>query len=153
MFKAVLLVMGRGKELSVEERGRICGLREVRHSIKYIARRLKRSRTCVRAALQLQQVKSVAGRPTLLKSRDLRRVVREAETGSYTSVQLTDKLELKCSARTVRRILHGVDWIVYTKMGCTLPFTREHGKARQLWAKSHVMMGTYWDVVIFSDEK
>ena len=100
--------MGKGKELSDEERGRTRGLREVGHFIKDIARRLKRSRTWVRAALQLQQVKNTADRPTLRTSRDLRRIVREVETGSYTSVQLTDKLELKCSARTVRCILLGV---------------------------------------------
>ena len=72
---------------------------------------------------------------------------------SYTYVQLTDKLELKCSARTFHRILLGVDWLVYTKMDYTVPLTRKHKKARQLLAKSHVMMGTDWDACIFSDEK
>ena len=86
MLNSILQVMGRGKELSDEERGRIRGLRAVGHSINDIARRLKRSRTSVRAALQLQQVKSTTGRPALLRSRDLRRFVREAATGSYTSV-------------------------------------------------------------------
>ena len=107
-MNAILQVMGRRKELSDEERGRVRGLREVEHSIKDIARCLKRSRTCVRAALRLQQVKSTTSRPSLLTSRDLRRVVRKAVTGIYTSVQLADKLELTCSARTVRRILLGV---------------------------------------------
>ena len=86
MLNGILQVIGRGKELSGEERGRIRGLREVRHSIKDIARRLKGSRTCVQSVLQLQQVKSTKGRTTLLTSRDLRRVVQEEATGSYTSV-------------------------------------------------------------------
>ena len=142
MLNAILQVMGRRKELSDEERGIIRGLREVEHSIKDIARCLKRSRTCVRAALRLQQVKSTTSRPSLLTSRDLRRVVREAATGSYTSIQLTDKLEIKCCVRTVRRILLGVYWLAYTKMDCILSPTREHKKVRQLKAKSHVMTGT-----------
>ena len=71
----------------------------------------------MRAALQLQQVKSTTGRPTLLTSRELRHVVREAATGAYTSIQLANKLELKCSARTVHRIHLGVYWLVYTKNG------------------------------------
>ena len=87
-------------------------------------------------------VKSTTGCPTLLTSRKLRRVVLEAAKESYTSIQLADKLELKCSARTVRRIPLRVDWLVYTKMDCTLPFTRENKKARQFWANRYVMMGT-----------
>ena len=114
------------KELSDGEAGRIRGLREVGHSTNDIARRLKRPRICVEASLQFQQVKSTTGRPTLFTSLDLRRVVQEAAKGRYTSVQLTDKLELKCSTRTVHRILLGVDWLVYTKIYCTLPLTREH---------------------------
>ena len=50
---AVLKVIGRGKELLDEKWGSILGLREVGTSIKDIARRHKRSRTFVRAALQL----------------------------------------------------------------------------------------------------
>ena len=79
--------------------------------------------------------------------------MREAATGIYTSLQLTDKLELKCSARTVRRMVLGVDWLVFTEMDCTLPLTREHKKERQVWAKSHVMVGTDWDAVIFSERE
>ena len=70
---------------------------------------------CVQAALQLQQVKSTTGRLNLLKSRDLRHVVRE----EATAIQVDDNLGLKCSAWTVRRILLGVDWLVYTKIDCT----------------------------------
>ena len=121
---------GERKELSDEERGRIRGLRDVGNSIKDIAKRLKRSRTFVQAKLQLRQVKSTTSRPSLLTSCDLRRVVREAATGIYTSIKLTDKMELKCSTRTLCRILLGVDCLVYTNMVCTLPLTRENKKAR-----------------------
>ena len=142
MSNAILQVMGREKELLDQVGEIIRGLCEVGHSIKDIARRLKRSRTCVQAELHLQQVKSTTGRPGLLTSRDLRRVVLEAATVSCTYIQLSDNQELKYSARTVRCILLSVHWIVYTKMDCTLPLTHEHNKARQLWAKSHVMMET-----------
>ena len=141
MLNAILQVMER-KELSDGEAGRIRGLREVGHSTNDIARRLKRPRICVEASLQFQQVKSTKGRPTLFTSRDLLRVVREAATGSYTSIQSTDKLEIKCCVRTVRRILLGVYWLANTKMDCILSPTREHEKVRQLKAKSHVMTGT-----------
>ena len=38
-------------------------------------------------------------------------------------------------------------------MDCNLPLTRYHKKERKLWAKSHGMMRTDWNAVIFSDEK
>ena len=128
-----------GKKKRVEK---IRGLREVGYSIKDIVRPFNRSCTCVQAVLQLQQVKSTSNRPTFLTSRELRRVMPEATTGSHTSIQLADKMELKCSARTVRRILLDVDWLVYTKMDCTSHLTRKNMKEIQLWAKSHVMIGS-----------
>ena len=103
--------------------------------------------------MQLQQVKSTTSCPILLTIREVRRIMLEAATGCYTSVQVTEKVELKCSARTVRRILLGVEWLFNTKMDCTIPLSREHKKAKQVWAKIHGIMGTDWDAVIFLDEK
>lgn len=147
--------MGRGRELTDEERGRIRGLREAGVAIRAIARKTKRSPTCVRNALQPQQPTktSTRGRKTLLTTRDVRRLLRAAATGAYTAAQLKDALDFSVSARTIRRVLSGVDWLVYTKMDSTLPLTPAHKQARQSWAKTHVTMGKEWDGVIFSDEK
>ena len=55
---------------------------------------------------------------------------------STDGTQLADKLELKCFAWTVRRILFYVDWLFYTKMDYNLPLTREKKKVRQLWPRA-----------------
>uniref|UniRef100_H3GN86 Tc1-like transposase DDE domain-containing protein n=1 Tax=Phytophthora ramorum TaxID=164328 RepID=H3GN86_PHYRM len=128
--------MGRGPLLTEAERGRIHGLSEGGFSIRAIAEKTKRSRDCVQRALKTGSTRRrTAGRKPSLTKRQTRRIVRKACTGDYSSTRLKEDLSCSCTARAIRRLLAGVDWLDYAKMDNTLPLTKQHKLARLDWAK------------------
>ncbi|KAJ0395854.1 hypothetical protein ATCC90586_007808 [Pythium insidiosum] len=155
--------MGRYPRLSKDERGHIRGLREAGLTIKAIAARLGRSTGAISKALkqrrslpkalkQRRSLPKVSGRKPKLSDRALRRLLRAASTGLNSSAKLVDRCELRCGARTVRRLFR-VDYLVYTKMDRTLALTKKHKEARLAWARQHLFAGEMWSSTIFSDEK
>ncbi|POM60448.1 Transposase [Phytophthora palmivora] len=79
-----------------------------------------------------------------------------AAKGNYSARQLKSELNLSASARTIQRVLAGVDWLVYTKMDNTLPLSAEDKVAREEWAWARISntdAAGFWDSIIFSDEK
>ncbi|KAL3661676.1 hypothetical protein V7S43_013435 [Phytophthora oleae] len=61
----------------------------------------------------------------------MRLLVCTASMGQLSAKQLKLELELSTSVRTIQRVLAGVDWLVYTKMGNTLPLSAEDKRARE----------------------
>ncbi|KAJ0390769.1 hypothetical protein ATCC90586_011006 [Pythium insidiosum] len=92
------------------------------------------------------------GPKPIITDREARLVVRAANTGDYTARQLHDAFSLKCSVRTVQRLLQRVDHLVYTKMDRTLPLDAAHMAARLEWSEKMVLF-TQWTNTIYSDEK
>jgi transposase len=147
--------MVRGSFLTAEEKGEIRGLARGGFSEREIALMMRRSRGAVRDALHKTNTDEPRRPrpPPVLSERDVRRLVRLAAQGNHTAGQLKRELELECSARTVQRVLDRVDFLVYTKMDCTLDLTPEHRARRLEWAKIYVTMGEEWENTVFSDEK
>uniref|UniRef100_H3GUW3 Tc1-like transposase DDE domain-containing protein n=1 Tax=Phytophthora ramorum TaxID=164328 RepID=H3GUW3_PHYRM len=146
--------MGRGPSLTEAERGRIQGLSEGGFSIRAIAEKTKRSRDCVQRALKTGSTRRrTAGRRPSLTKRQTRRIVRKTSTGDYSSTRLKGELSCLCTARTIRRLLAGVDWMDYAKMNNTLPLTKQHKLARLDWAKRMIVQPDMWPTIVFSDEK
>lgn len=149
--------MGRGKPLTEEERGRLVTHSEVGLGVREIVRRVIRSTDAVRRVLGRHppaKKKPHKDRRPILKTREVRRVVRSAATGDFNSRQLESKFDLTCFTRTVRRLLSQLDFLVYRKMERTLPLTPTHREARIRFA-TH-MLATHshrWEQTIFSDEK
>ncbi|KAG6953500.1 hypothetical protein JG687_00012359 [Phytophthora cactorum] len=115
--------------LSDEERGRIRGLNEGGFSIRAIARTVKRSLAAPR------RNRRQPGRKPSVSERLARLLLRKAASGDNTATQLKIECNSKCSARTIRRLLSGVDWLIYSKMENTLALTAVHKAHRLAWAK------------------
>ncbi|KAL3658395.1 hypothetical protein V7S43_016531 [Phytophthora oleae] len=124
--------MGGGLPLTDIERGRIQGLDEAGFGLRKIARQVKRSVGAVHRVLYvLPSLRKKPGPATKLPDRDVRLLVRTASMGQLLAKQLKVELELSTSVRTIQRVLAGVDWLVYTKMGNTLPLSAEDKRARE----------------------
>ena len=80
-----------------------------------IAYAVNRSRDAAMRVVSGHVGRISTGRPQNLSDRALRVLVRTAASGNFSATQLHHQLELKCSVRTVRRILQCVDWLSYTK--------------------------------------
>nr|CCA18931.1 Transposable element Tc3 transposase putative [Albugo laibachii Nc14] len=83
----------------------------------------------------------------------IRRIVRVAQTGQYSSSQIIPTLNLTVSARSVRNVLAREDTLRYVKRKSIPMLTKAHKLARLEWAREFVTFGEKWESVIFSDEK
>ncbi|KAG6942097.1 hypothetical protein JG687_00019261 [Phytophthora cactorum] len=133
---------------SDEEWGRIRGLSEGGFSIRAIARTVKRSLAAPR------RNRRQPGRKPIVSERLARLLLRKAASGDYTAAPLKIERNCKCSTRTIRRLLSGVDALIYTKMENTLALTAVHKAHRLAWEKRMVVTPqTDWERIIFFDEK
>ncbi|KAG6615636.1 putative retroelement [Phytophthora cinnamomi] len=145
--------MGRGKVLSKEEHWWVVGLADAGLSLHEIERRTGRARTSLKRVVAEERgpqsdtdtgKAGKAGRQASLSERETRLLVRAAATGAHTAAELKSKYGCKASLRTVQRLLHDVDFLVYTKMDQTLPLTAAHKQARMLLAETHILtLGKY----------
>ncbi|KUF95487.1 Metallophosphoesterase domain-containing protein 1 [Phytophthora nicotianae] len=138
--------MGHGKALSEQEHWFIVGLHGGGVSLHEIARKTGRSRTSVPNAIKAERGPKEdsggerrAGRQPVLTERELRQLVRAAETGEFFASELKTKLGIKASVRTIQRVLQRVDHLVFTKMDRTLPLTAAHKVARMQWAEEYIL--------------
>ncbi|POM59917.1 putative retroelement [Phytophthora palmivora] len=140
--------------LNDQERGCIQGLREGGISIRAISRKVKRSREAVERALATPcRERRRPGLKPIISERLARLLLLKATSGDYTDAQLKIECKCQCSARTIRRLFFGVDWLVYTKIENTLAFTAKHKSHRLDWAKIMVITPQKErEKIIFSDE-
>ncbi|KAG3049645.1 hypothetical protein PI125_g26550 [Phytophthora idaei] len=137
--------MGRGKALTDQEYRWIIGLHDGGVSLHEFARKIGRSRTCVRKAIKEEHGPqsdsgsegSRAGRRPALTEREVRQLVRAA--GDKFAAELKTELGIEASVRTVQRLLQRVDQLVYTKIDRTLPLTAAHKVTRMSWAEEHIL--------------
>ncbi|KAJ0395580.1 hypothetical protein ATCC90586_009084 [Pythium insidiosum] len=139
----------------IENVSRVKGLCEAGWSLRDIAASVGCSAaTASRVVRGVKKASKKRGPRDKLTSREFRRLVRTAASGEYSSAALKARLDLPCSARTIRRVLSGVDFLVYSKMERTLPLAPSHVAARLAWAHDMVFVGEErWKSIIFSDEK
>ena len=148
--------MPRGRALSDFEKGQISAMSATGTSQRAIARAIERSKTVVQAYLRdpdAYNATSRPGRPSSLTPATVRRIVRAAQTGQYSSSQLVHSLDLSVSARSVRGVLARENTLRYVKRKSSPVLKKAHKLARLEWARASVTLGAGWESVIFSDEK
>src|SRR5690348_2276016 len=108
--------MPRGTSLSDYEQGQISAMNVAGRSQREIAVAIRRSKTVVQAYLRdpgRYNTTQRSGRRSSLPVTTVRRIVRAAQTGQYSSSQLVRALDLTVSARSVRRLLAREDTLRY----------------------------------------
>ena len=109
-----------------------------------IAHAVNRSLDAVMRIVSGHVSRTSASRRKNLSDRALRVLVRTAASGNFSATKLHYHLEMKCSVRTVRRILQCVDWLSYTKMKNTLHLSDMHKVRRLAWSGEMLILPSAW---------
>lgn len=148
--------MPKSTHLSDAEKGKILAFRECGLSGHEIATRINRSKTVVYNYLKNPEKygqQKRTGRPPSLTPRQTRAVIRRACLKKQTSNHIKRELQLSCSSRTVRTVLNKNPNVRFSKFKSLPPLTKQHKINRINFAKKHVVFGSKWRDVVFSDEK
>lgn len=149
--------MGRGRELSTEEKAKV----DVRHrqgySYQSIADIIKRSKTAVGnhiRRLKGDKAPKNPGRPTKLTPIVRRALIRHALREKLTARQLSERTQVGVTVRTVQSVLQEDDRMVYGKIKARPALKRRHIRDRYKWAKQMSFKTvSEWRKVVFTDEK
>lgn len=150
--------MGRNRDLTQEEKGKIAALSLASWKVTDIARAINRSRCAVYNYLKNAQnhgtKRKNAGRKQKLSSRQKRLICKEASKGIYSVKEIRNVLKLDVCVETVRAVLHEDNRFQYCKPTLTPWLTEQHKKRRLEWAQKYVRYtDNQWRETIFSDEK
>lgn len=144
--------MGRAKQLSTREKGKIDAYSDLNLSITDISRRIRRSFNVVKSYLQNKENygHNYKGRQKKLSTRDRRRLCRAASNSTKTSRMLKSELNLNVSRHTICRELKDKK-IVHQKVQRRPNLTPTHKEARLNFCRKNMQLNfaTVW----FSDEK
>lgn len=123
--------MGKKQLLSQRERGKIDAYLSLGISKRTIARRLRRSVTCVTTYVRdgAEYGRNYRGASRKLTSRDIRRVTNIARNKQISAKAIKSELELQVSLSTIRRTLKN-NQIQYTKMKCQPRLSSRHKTQR-----------------------
>ena len=148
--------MGRGKDLTEEEKAVISALVADKMSVRNIATRIERSKSAVHQYIVASKQGNNANRPgrkSSISKVQHRAIVRAASTGKQTAREIRDTYGCKVTVRRVQQLLRCAPNLNYRKMVCGPSLSSKHKEARVKWAKDYVHWRTRWRRVIFSDEK
>lgn len=150
--------MGRGKDLTSEEEGKIAALSLAKWRVTDIAIAIGRSRHAVTNYLtriaNTGDRRKNCGKASKLSPRAKRLICKEAATGLYSMRQVRDRLKLDVSVEAVRLVVQCSNKFVYCKPLRTPWLTDKHKRNRLEWAAKHVRFtDLQWRETIFSDEK
>jgi len=146
-------------ELTPFQRGLVVGKASVGQSFRSIATSLKCSISTVSDTVlksaERDKGRSLprTGRPKLYSKRDVRKLVRIArQKPKLTYKQLKAEADMKCSRRTITRILDTYN--IHKWRAAKRPMLTEvHAKARKKWAQEHINWDLdKWKYIIWSDE-
>lgn len=124
--------------------------------MKAIAAEIGRSPTVVRNYLMNPNAygkKKKGGRPSILKKSEKDKIIKMAKTGKFFAREIKIATKVKCSLRTVQKVLQECDELVFTKKKKAPMLLPRHIVARKEFAFHHISNETPWSRVIFSDEK
>lgn len=148
--------MGRGKEVSDYERGRIEALYNEGHTLDFIADQINRSKKLVFNYIHRgpdQPPGKSTGRPKLLDDRDERNIARHASNQVTSARKIKTELSLPVSVSTVGRILRANPHLQHEKKLRKPKISEAHAVQRVAFAHEHLQWTDQWKRVIFSDEK
>ena len=146
--------MGKGKQLTSEEVGKIMAYRDQGLSMEQISIKIGRSKCVICHLLKDPEnygKKKLPGRS--LSPRDQSLVLRLARTQHLNSTQIQERIETSASTSTIRRVLQQDQFMKFSKLKKKPKLELRHAKARIEFAEKHIRNRTNWDKIIFSDEK
>ncbi len=149
--------MGRGKDLSIEEKSRIHALHDGGMSLRDIEaviqnRSLGAIQQCVKKyVLGVETVRP--GAKPCLSARECRAIIREVSNRTTSTKRVKAALNLQCSTRTISRVIKKSGIIVYKKKSRKPILSRQQRQRRVDWARAKLQWGARWKNIVFSDEK
>ncbi|OXA46448.1 Transposable element Tc3 transposase [Folsomia candida] len=149
--------MPTGKPLSEYQLGQIDLLREQGASQSRISQFLGCSQSAISNYVnskthQALQISSI-DRPSILTSRDERKIGKLAATGQYSIREIQRELPFNFSKDTIHRSLTNNTDLEWRKKLTQPPLTQRHKDARLDFARTHMSWDKEWRKVIFTDEK
>lgn len=152
----VVTSMGRGKTLSLEERGRIQAYRQERYSNREIARKIGRSTWVINN--YLKDVENYGnnrrGRTaTATTERERRAILRVASNSCATARQIRGRVGSDASVRTIQRVIKKCPHLKRRRLVKKPLLLEHHREARFEFSRNHRNWADEWKTVIFSDEK
>lgn len=148
--------MGRGKQLTTEEKKIISRMASRNLTIAEISRNTGRSRKVISNYLKAPEfygIKKSPGRPHVLTAREKRAILRAASNSSSTARQIAVSAGVKTHARNIRRLLQRSPRIQRKKLQKTPSLSETHKLNRKVFAREHVQWTAEWLRVLFTDEK
>ena len=144
--------MGRNNQLSERERGKIDAYNQLNLSKRDISRRIRRSVHVVSnyMANKTAYGKNFKGRPTILTSRDNRRLRKAASNSQKSATALRNELGIDVSRSTITRSLKKMN-VMPKRMKCKPPLTANHKRDRMRFCRQYLQQD--WSKVWFTDEK
>jgi transposase len=144
--------MGRCKQLSEREKGKIIAYKALNLAKRDIARRLRRSVHCISTFLEKGEEygKNFYGRPRVLTSRDCRRLRNAASNSKKSIMKLRNELLFTASVATISRRLKEMG-VVSKCMKRKPTLTATHKTARMEFCRVYLRQD--WSTVWFTDEK
>lgn len=144
--------MGRGKRLSLIERGKISAYADQGKSKRWIGRKIGRSEKVVRNLLKDEtnygSKKTGPKKPTKVTPRLRRQIIKSVSNQVTSSAKVKSELGLDISARTIRDVIKKDPSIRYEKMKTKPKLTSEHKEKRLSFARNVMSWTKEWNKVI-----
>ena len=148
--------MGKAKQLTSYEKGRIDGLDDGSRSYREIALLINRSKDVVRNYIKDKAKYGQnwsGGRPKATTAIERKKIIAMASNKIISSKKIKDNLGLTCSRTTVCRVMSSSEVLRLKKMKKQPNLTNTHKANRLIWAKKYFSWTEEWRSVIFTDEK
>lgn len=139
--------MPHAKRLSEIEQGQVSALRDAGHSLRQIAKQLKRSVNCISQFFKNGRRcdKFSTGRPRVLTPRDENHIRRLVSNTTISANQVRAEISTTASKSTILRAIHRNDNIVRQQMKKAPMQKPQHKQARVAFARAN--MNLDWDKV------
>lgn len=148
--------MGRGKQLTDEEKGKIVAYRESGLKQRAIAKKIRRSQNVVSHFLRNQSGygKNMKGGTYKATTNADRRAILRAASNSRDSVaKIKQKTGVAASVSTVRRVIKKSGYLKRLKIKKKPPLNNVRKTKRLQFARQYMSYKKEWQNIVFSDEK
>ena len=148
--------MGRGHDLTAEEKAAISAFVEMGCPVINIAKRMNRSKSAISKYLNRgneENARQRCGRKAILNRRDHARIFALATKDHQSTREISNGYPKRISHTTVLRSLHNNMNAKYLKRQARPGLTAAHISKRLEWAQVHQTWDEQWRSVTFSDKK
>lgn len=156
LLHSIFYPMGKGKDLTENEKSNILLLKKLKFSNREIGKQIQRSKDLVGVFLSDPEnygSKRIFKRKKKEGTMTIKQICRLASNKSTTSRQIKTRLKCSASRGTICRYLRDSGNLKYIKKQSKPPLTPEHKTRRLKFAENHTGWNGKWENIVFSDEK